>query len=100
MYWRNEGYWRLPENVRNAIDIAKMKSKHSEFWYKLEILNDKIFIFRSMFYSRMPAFQKAFLDKKRKILEARLKQQKEAAEREMNRNMNMTRCRKKKLANK
>jgi len=56
MYWRNEGYWRLPENVRNAIDIAKMKSKHSEFWYKLEILNDKIFIFRSMFYSRMPAF--------------------------------------------
>jgi hypothetical protein len=58
MYWRNAGYWRLPENVRHAVDVAKMKSKHSEFWYKLEILNDKIFIFRSMFYSRMPAFQK------------------------------------------
>jgi len=55
-YWRNKAYWRLPENVRHAIDVAKMKSKHSEFWYKLETLNDKIYIFRSIFYSRMPAF--------------------------------------------
>ena len=34
-YWRNAAYWRLPENVRHAIDVAKMKSKHSEFWYRL-----------------------------------------------------------------
>ena len=73
MYWRNADYWRLPENVRNAIDVAKVKSKHTEFWHRLEILNDKIFIFRSMFYSRMPAFQKAFLEKKRAILEDRLR---------------------------
>ena len=33
--WKNKEYYRLPENVRNAIDIAKMKSPHSEFWYKL-----------------------------------------------------------------
>jgi hypothetical protein len=44
--YKNEAYWRLPENVRHAVDIAKTKSKHSEFWYRLETLNDKIFVFR------------------------------------------------------
>ena len=33
--YKNKAYWNLPENVRNAIDLAKMKSKHSEFYYKL-----------------------------------------------------------------
>ena len=33
--WRNAAYWRLPENVRHAIDVAKMKQKHSEFFYRL-----------------------------------------------------------------
>ena len=27
--WRNDEYWKLPENVRKAIDTANMKSKHS-----------------------------------------------------------------------
>jgi len=33
--YKTAQYWSLPENVRNAIDIAKVKSKHSEFFYKL-----------------------------------------------------------------
>ena len=33
--YKNDQYWALPENVRNAIDVAKMKSKHSEFYYRL-----------------------------------------------------------------
>ena len=33
--YRDAGYWALPENVRSAIDMAKMKSKHSEFYYRL-----------------------------------------------------------------
>ena len=24
-HWKNEAYWRLPENVRNAVDLANMK---------------------------------------------------------------------------
>lgn len=28
-YWRSKQYWKLPENVRNAVDIAHMKQKHS-----------------------------------------------------------------------
>lgn len=62
--YKNKAYWNLPENVRNAIDLAKMKQKHSEFYYKLQTLNDKIYVFRTHFYTRMPAYQKAFIEKK------------------------------------
>jgi hypothetical protein len=33
--YKNDDYWKLPENVRNAIDVAKMKAKHSQFYYRL-----------------------------------------------------------------
>ncbi len=52
--WKNKTYWALPENVRNAIDVAKMKKKHSDFYYRLKILNDKIHIFTSIFYNKVP----------------------------------------------
>jgi len=52
--WKDADYYRLPENVRHAIDVAKMKSAHSEFWYKLENLNEKLMIFKMLFYSKMP----------------------------------------------
>ena len=41
-YWRDEKYWSLPENVRKAIDVAKLRNKHTDFYYKLSLLNDKI----------------------------------------------------------
>lgn len=44
--------------MRKAIDMAKLKRKNSEFYYKLKLLNDKIHIFTSIFYSKMPHFQK------------------------------------------
>jgi hypothetical protein len=33
--WRDKAYWRLPKNVRHAVDVAEAKSKHSKFWYRL-----------------------------------------------------------------
>jgi hypothetical protein len=66
--YKTAHYWSLPENVRNAIDIAKMKSKHSEFFYKLQTLNDKIYVFRKIFYSKMPRHDKVFLQKKQEAL--------------------------------
>jgi len=81
--WRDENYWRLPENVRHAIDVAKMKSKHSEFWYKLQTLNDKIFIFRSIFYTKMPSYQRHYINKKQKQLEEEMQKQKEEQEQEI-----------------
>lgn len=82
-YWQNENYWKLPENVRNAIDLANIKSKHTSFWYRLQTLNDKIFVFRSVFYGRMPSYQKAFYLKKQRELEEKLRLEKEKYEKEM-----------------
>jgi hypothetical protein len=84
IHWRNEAYWRLPENVRNAVDLANMKNKHTAFCQRLESLNDKIFVFRDVFYGRVPAYQKAFYEKKRKELEEELRLEKEKFEKEMN----------------
>ena len=81
--YRTESYWNLPENVRNAIDVAQMKAKHSDFYYRLQTLNDKILVFRSIFYNKMPHYQKVFLEKKRKELEEKLAKQKELFEQEM-----------------
>ena len=40
--YQNEQYWKLPENVRDAIDKAKLKNQKSEFYYKLKDLKRNI----------------------------------------------------------
>ena len=67
--WQTEAYWKLSENRRHAIDRAKMKAKHSDFWYKLQTLNDKIVVFRSMYYEKMTLNEKHFLIRKQKAVE-------------------------------
>ena len=69
--------------MRKAIDVAKMKSKHSEFYYRLQTLNDKIFVFRNVYYDKMPNFQRVFLERKKKELELKLARQKKMFEYEM-----------------
>ena len=81
--YKNEHYWKLPENVRHAIDLAKQKSQHTDFWYRLQTLNDKIFVFRNMFYSKAPAYQQAFYEKKRKEMEEKLRLEKIEYEKKM-----------------
>lgn len=55
--YQNSSYWALPEHVRHAIDQAKKKSKHSEFYNRLSGLNDKILIYKLLFYSKAPKFE-------------------------------------------
>ena len=62
---------------------AELKQKHTEFWRRLETLNDKIYVFRSVFYNKMPSFQRAFYEKKQKELEERLRKEKEEYEQQM-----------------
>lgn len=69
--------------MRNAIDLAKIKSQHSDFFYKLQRLNDKIMVFQSIFYNRMPRFQRSFLRKKTLQLEKTIKVQKKMLENQM-----------------
>ena len=82
--WKNKEYHRLPPNVQHAIDLAEIKKKHSAFFYKLETLNDKIFVFRELYYSKMPQHQRNFLEKKRQKLEEQLALEKKESEAKMN----------------
>ena len=66
--WQNEDYWKLPENVRRAVDLAESKSKNDSFCKKLENLNDKIFVFKQMFYKRQPAFDHQFIVRQKDCL--------------------------------
>ena len=63
-YWQTKGYWNLPEKARKAIDQAKLKSKHSDFWYRLQNVNDKILVFKEIYYEKEPRFEKHFNQKK------------------------------------
>ena len=64
--WKTKKYWNLPENVRAAIDLSEMKRQHSQFWYKLQEVNDKIYVFREMFYSKQTRFEKQYYSHKEK----------------------------------
>jgi|APSaa5957512535_1039671.scaffolds.fasta_scaffold32902_3 hypothetical protein len=54
--WKDQNYWALPENVRSAIDVANLKKKHSDFYYRLRVLNEKIHVFTDVFYDKMPNY--------------------------------------------
>lgn len=83
-FWHtNNEYDTLPENVKKAINVGKLKAKHSQFYYRMKDLNHKITIFKQIFDTRMPSYQRAFM--KRQLLKKQEKQQKArlAFEREM-----------------
>lgn len=67
--YKNSAYWALPDNVRQAIDIARRKSKHSDFYNRLRSLNDKIGVYKKVFYTKTPNYEKVFMDRKRQRLE-------------------------------
>lgn len=78
--YRDAAYYALPENVRKAVDLAKVKSKHSEFYDKLKNLNDKVGVFTSVFYTRVPKFERNYIDRKRKRLERMMFQEQKQIE--------------------
>ena len=76
--YKNSAYWALPDNVRHAIDCARKKSKHSDFYNRLRSLNDKIGVYKKVFYTKTPNYEKVFMDRKRQRLEElMLKEQRE-----------------------
>jgi len=60
LHYQNAQYWALPENVRLAIDHAKKKSKHSDFCNRLKGLNDKIAIYKILFYAKKTKHQQLY----------------------------------------
>jgi hypothetical protein len=81
--WKDHHYWALPENVRAAIDVANTKKKHSDFYYKLRLLNEKIHVFTDVFYNKMPNYQKFWEVKKQKELQELLISKREELEEEL-----------------
>ena len=42
----------------NAIKIRKEKSDHSDFYYLLDKVNDRIFMYKSIFMDKQPKYLK------------------------------------------
>ena len=55
--YQNQQYWALPENVRHAIDLHKKKSKRTDFCNQLDILNEKINLYKILLYHRTPRYE-------------------------------------------
>lgn len=77
MTYQNESYWRLPENVRLAIDNAKKKNSKSEFYYKLRDLKKNIKKYKSIFHSKFTSHHIMFLKKKKMEMEDKLEKEKQ-----------------------
>ena len=56
--------------------VAQQKKKHSDFYYKLSQVNDKIDAFTKLFYNKMPQFEEAWRIKQEEEYDKRVKQQK------------------------
>lgn len=46
------------ENVIHAIDLRQHKQKHTDFFYKLDELKDRIDVYNELFRSNVPKFMK------------------------------------------
>ena len=78
--YKNAAYWTLPENVRQAVDAARRKSKHSDFYNRLKSLNDKIGVYKKIFYGKTPRYERTFLARKRKRLEELMRREQQDLE--------------------
>ena len=58
--------------------MGKKKAKHSEFYYRLKGLNERIFTYKQIFYDKIPSYQRTYMQK-----QLEKKQEKQRAEREV-----------------
>jgi hypothetical protein len=66
---RDESFMRLPPAVQKVVEHSYLKSKHSDFYYKLSDLTNKIILYKRLFYNKVPDYQVQFMEKKIKDLE-------------------------------
>ncbi|CAI2387298.1 unnamed protein product [Moneuplotes crassus] len=50
----NDYYGKMDFNVRNAINLRKEKDNKSDFYYKLQTLNDRISVYKELFLNSEP----------------------------------------------
>ena len=73
----------MPKHVQDAIVNGKKKAKHSEFYYKLRGLNEKINLYTKLFYNRVPAYQRAYMQKRVMEKQEKQRREREAFEKEL-----------------
>lgn len=54
---KDEEFQSLPNNVQHALEMVLQKNKKTDFYNQLVTLNDKILIYKDMFYSRKQAHE-------------------------------------------
>ena len=54
--------------------MAKMKRKHSDFYYRLNLVNDKLHVYTSLFYNKVPCYQEKWEQKKVQKLKNQIKE--------------------------
>ena len=60
-----------------------MKSKHSEFYYKLKRLNEKISTYKEIFYDKVPKFQETYMQRQLEMKQEKQKKEREVFEKEV-----------------
>jgi hypothetical protein len=62
------------DNIKNAIQIWTKKQKHTEFYYRLHVLKERIDIYNEIFMSRIPKYMKRntkYFEEEQQILRER-----------------------------
>lgn len=59
------------------------RSKHSDFYYKLQHLNEKISLYKKLFYGKVPSYQKTYMMKKVNEKQVKQKKERETFEKEL-----------------
>ena len=81
--WKeSEGYSKLPENARLAVESGMRRQKHSDFYYRLKELTERLYLFTAEYDKRVPVFEQAYRKKqaeeKKKAVTRMLRKQRRA----------------------
>lgn len=46
----------MPDEVKHAMELRQNKAQHTEFYYKLQNLTEKIVLYKQLFYTKKPKY--------------------------------------------
>ena len=60
LWKKTDLYKSMGHNVRSAIEKTLRRQKHSDFYYKLNDLCSKVYMYNETYSGRLPFYEKAF----------------------------------------
>ena len=55
----------LSANLREAIERGMRRQRHSDFYYKLSEVTEKVYMYTESHQARVPAFERSFKERRR-----------------------------------